>query len=73
MSVKGWTLGAPRDGRGMTAKRKRFCRRCRTRVSRSASRCGYCGQRMLNPARLALAAFISMAVLFVLVRALSFF
>ncbi len=39
------------------APQKRYCPRCTTRVSRSASRCGYCG-RLLRTRKLAAVALL---------------
>jgi uncharacterized paraquat-inducible protein A len=71
VSVKARTLIAARHGRaerGVAVRRKRYCRRCKTRVGRSAGRCGYCGERLLNPTRLALVTTTAIAVLLLLGR-----
>ena len=67
------TVAARHSQAGRNARRKRYCRRCGTRVSRSAGRCGYCGRLLLSPARLALIAFTAGALLLFLGRLLSFF
>ena len=76
MSVKARTLIAARQGRagrGVAAKRKRYCRRCKTRVSRSASKCGYCGERLLNPTRLTLITTTAIVMLLLLGRFVGLF
>ena len=75
MSVKARALPARgiRAGRDITSRRKKFCRRCKTRVSRSAGKCGYCGARLLNPMRLALTAFAALALPLLFCRFLGWF
>ena len=55
--------GRDRDGGNMAVRRKKYCPRCASRVSRSARRCGYCGGRVTSLARLAAAALIIIALL----------
>jgi hypothetical protein len=56
----------------MSARRKNYCPRCRTRVGRAAKKCGYCGHLLLNGARLAVGALTGLILLFLLERFMNF-
>lgn len=59
-------------GRNMSVKRKRYCPQCRTRVSRSAKKCGYCGKHLLSWSSLTVITLIAFAALVLLGRFLIF-
>jgi hypothetical protein len=72
MKTSGVAVGRGRAGSSRGVSRKKFCRRCGTRVGRSAKKCGYCGRRLLSGPRLAAFAFAGFALLLFLWRLLGF-
>lgn len=64
--------GHSRAGWNISTSRKRYCRQCATRVSRSAKKCGYCGKRLLSWMRFSLIVFAVVTLLLLFGYFLSF-